>query len=233
MADETGLIRASVVLVGKFNPAIFSPAWFSKHGLISEEELAVAETTVVHPEITQFKTGYLSVDVQQAKFTITIESDPFIKIMDIVAVLFRKLLPHTPIKTIGINYVEHFILDRWERRLSFGRALAPIDPWGMWGQKLVSDKPTEVGGMIALIMKEIYRPPSVGFRRVDVQPSVELPDKTTGVSVAVNDHREIEGEDIDGAVAAVDVLVENFELSIGESRKIVSDLLDFAKACPV
>ncbi len=128
--EDTDIVQASIVLVGKFNPAIFSPAWFAKNGIITEGELQVAETQVVHKQITRFAVEHLTVHAELERFSIKVSTDPLIRIADMVSTTFRGLLPHTPVQAFGINYVEHWRLDTWQRRLALGRALAPIEPWG-------------------------------------------------------------------------------------------------------
>lgn len=238
MADETALIRASIVLVGKFNPAIFSPAWFSKNDLLSDEELQVVETGVVHPEFTQFRMEHLFVEVKKDRFLIQMDSDPFLRLLDMTTAIFGTLLPHSPVEAVGMNYHEHFKLNSWERRVALGRALAPIGPWGEWGKTLESGNPEMTGGLIQLVMKQQYADESKGFRRVDIQPSNEIPDQNIGVAMLINDHRPcIADGDEDceaiGATMAIDVLNAEFEKSLDESKKIVSDILEFAKGLDV
>lgn len=233
MAEETESIRAVIVLLGKFNPAIFSPAWFARHGLITDDELDIADLGVVHPEITQFSVEHLQIEVRSDRFIIQMTSDPIVRILDISLSIFGALLPHTPIYAVGINYSESFKLDRWQRRMALGRALAPIGPWGEWGTRLVATDPGNVGGLIKLRMQEKIKGSYESFREVEIAPSNEVKDKTTGVFMLVNEHRGIPEVDADKADAAVLLLERHFEMSVISSKKIIHDMLDFAKSLPI
>jgi hypothetical protein len=55
-----------VVLVGSFNPAIFHPQWFLRHGLIGEEEADPQGVKVVSADVTEIRVAkyesYVSVN---------------------------------------------------------------------------------------------------------------------------------------------------------------------------
>ena len=53
----------SIVLVGSFNPAIFTPAWFELHGLLPEGASEIADVDVVHPQATSFTAEWLILNV--------------------------------------------------------------------------------------------------------------------------------------------------------------------------
>ncbi len=220
---------ASIVLVGKFNPAIFTPAWFAKVGIITDSELGSSATRVVHPEITQFDISRFRVEVQPARFQITTMEEPFVSILDDIEEIFVRHLPHTPTGSFGINYNVHFLLSSPGQRIALGRALAPTEPWGAFGSRLAEPTSPELAsGMVTLIMQETN--PSdrnKGARRVKVQPSKKV-DKLRGVFVDINDHFEMETSDEIGAGDSILLLRERFDASIAESKTIVSELMTFA-----
>ncbi len=132
----------TLVLIGAFNPAIFSPAWLAKVDIISDEDLEKSTTQVIHPEITQFNARRFRIDVQPDRFQITSTMAPFVSIADDVRRLFGELLPHTPVGAVGINFHVFFRFPTPEQRMAFGRALAPTEPWGAFGKRLAeSPKP--------------------------------------------------------------------------------------------
>ena len=49
MRIEPEISGVSVVLLGDFNPAIFTPAWFVLHGLLQEDVADSAELRIAHP----------------------------------------------------------------------------------------------------------------------------------------------------------------------------------------
>lgn len=228
MADDTTSVNASIVMLGKFNPAIFTPAWFAKNDLFSDAELRATQLGIAHNSITQFVMEWLTVEVQPNRFLLQTASDPFLRILDMTTHIFGQLLPHSHIIQLGINYGEEFILDDWKRRHALGRALAPLEPWGEWANKLNKADYEATGGMISLVMREQYEPQSIGFRRVEVEPSEEnAPGR--GVSVKVNDHRNVVGDRAqEDTTIAMKILRDDFESSIAQSKWVVNELRNFA-----
>lgn len=220
---------ASIVLIGKFNPPIFSPAWFAKVGIISDQEVEFAQKLFLHSEVAQFSIDRFNLDVKTNRFAISSPQEPFAQILDDVLNLFTNHLPHIPLAMLGINYEVHFNLASYKQRHALGRALAPIGPWGSFGKRLESDKEKTTGGMAVLVMQEnpADRQPNQGQRRVQIEPLDAL--GNTGVRIQVNDHFQlISPKDEDGAAPMIDILRINFDTSIRESKTIVSDLMNYA-----
>lgn len=219
----------SIVVVGELNPAIFSPGWLCAHSLISEAEMDAADVSVIHAEVTRFEIGELQIDAAPQRFLIQTLEEPFIRIADMVAIIFGKLLPHSPVKALGINYDIHFLLDSLDQRTSLGRAVAPLGPWGEFGRSIGDGDPNSAGGVRTIIMEESH--PSdreIGFRRVKMEPSFrdEL-SKGPGVYLQVNDHFGLEGDEPRGdAVPAL--LKKHFDGSISRSKAIVAELMEFS-----
>ena len=221
---------ASIVLVGKFNPAIFTPAWFAKVQAFTDAELATAETQLIHPEITQWHTNQLRLEVQPNRFQATTLTEPFVMLLDVVATVFKSHLPHTPINAFGINVAVHFPLDTAEQRMKLGRALAPTTPWGKFGARLDrSTDPHKPSGMSSLVMIDNSPPDRVsGSVRVQIEPS-RKPHELKTVVVGVNDHFDLpDAKDEDGASSAMELLLSKFDSSIFASKSIVSEIMTYA-----
>ena len=62
--------RVTAVLVGNLNPAIFHPAWFALNKLVSKEDAANAIVRVIHPELSNFDVGELSIQVDKQRFAV-------------------------------------------------------------------------------------------------------------------------------------------------------------------
>lgn len=62
---EPEISGSSIVLLGDFNPAIFSPSWFAKYGIVSQSAADEAETTVIHPELAVMQIGSKSIKVEK------------------------------------------------------------------------------------------------------------------------------------------------------------------------
>src|ERR1019366_9517037 len=60
---------ASIVLIGKFNPAIFQPAWLGACNLLRKEEVEDAVIGMVNPQVTSFSAHWLTIQVLAERFT--------------------------------------------------------------------------------------------------------------------------------------------------------------------
>jgi hypothetical protein len=232
MSEATERLTASIVLVGKFNPAIFSPAWIANTGLTEQRSAETPNLGVIHPEVAVFEVGGYSFDVRTERFAVEVASEPLVRVLDATLALFDELLPHTPITELGINYSEHINLSSAVRRVRLGRALAPLEPWGAWGEEIGSLTDKLTSGMLDLTMIRAYDPPGSGERRVDVQPSAVITENR-GVFVSVNDHRRLENQKKSlGAKPAMEIIRDGFDDSLNAARNIISDLTKFAMDLP-
>jgi hypothetical protein len=119
---------ASVVAVGSLNPAIFSPLWFKREGLLPQVEADAAEVEVISPPFAHFKLDWLEVLVTQDQLSLTAsERHMFETLRDLAAGALR-ILAHTPVGALGINHHAHFAMpeSRWH---SLGHRLVPKQPF--------------------------------------------------------------------------------------------------------
>lgn len=224
---------AAIVLVGSFNPAIFHPSWLAQAGLVSDADVDEAKIGLVHPELAEFSIADITIRVEAERATFTTQVEPFVKAADFVQVIFGTLLSHTPIRQLGINYSLHFALENSEQRMALGRALAPVAPWGAWGEAVSGGGAKGLaGGLRTLVMEEASPPRrEEGYRRVHLEPSlrVDIVDRSLGVYMLVNDHCDL-GLNPQGATAAVEWCAANFDPSISEAKEIVSGLMEYASS---
>jgi len=230
VSESTRHFTASVVLIGQFNPPIFSPAWMNRVGLVPDEALDDAQVAIIHRDIAQFAVGGFSFDIRRGRFSIEVDSEPLVQALDASLAIFGEHVPHIPVSEFGINYTEHFELDEPARRVALGRRLAPIEPWGEYGAELDALVDDRTSGVVDLVMRLTYDPPESGGLRVEIEPSELIEPLDVGVVMLVNDHRRItDTKEADGARPALTLLSEIFDESLSRSRKIVSDMHDFAK----
>ena len=93
----------TIVLVGSFNPAIFTPAWFELHELMPQGTSEIANLEVAHPQTTAFAAEWLHLNVTTERFSAETVQAPDIRVRDLVVRTFREHLNHTPLKAIGIR----------------------------------------------------------------------------------------------------------------------------------
>jgi hypothetical protein len=206
---------SSIVMLGNFNPAIFSPAWLYNENIISSEGL---ETSIRY---------YISLD----NFQIESGLEPFMEICSITNSIFANRLSHTPVSAIGLNFSFDLKMDL-ERRMRLGRALAPTAPWLRFGKRIEDAHSDSLGGLADLVMQETFGQSALpkrsrtGFRRVQVRPVIDF-SSNLFVSVHVNDHFDMPNEK---ASAAARLATEEFDKSHSEAREILNDIWQIANA---
>jgi hypothetical protein len=212
---------------GSFNPSIFQPSWLQLQGIITAEEAEAATVEIIHPEIARFQVPGLQFDVQTERFVLHGAAEPFVRAADIFSITFGEKLSHTPISSAGVNYWAHVRLRDWKQRQRFGRMLAPVEPWGHFGELLESGERALAGGFSTLRMRAAYPPYGEGGAiNVAVQPSVRVPDDV-GVFIHVNNHFE-EPEEIKINLSAA--VYERFDEAVSRARDIVNHLTEIGRA---
>ena len=226
MRIEPEIAGVSLVLLGNFNPAIFTPAWFVWRGLLPEKTIESAEVDIVHPHVSEFKADWLNLHVTTNQFQIETIQSPVVRLQDLAVRVFREHLPHTPIKAMGVNRRVHFPVRRPDERDRLGRLLAPVNPWGDWARKLEPDG--NHGGMTSLTMTQVNPEgrPLGGRINVTVEPSTQIDEGRSGVFVHVNDHFIVENEESRSATNdIVNMIEEHFERSLEWADRIIDHIM--------
>ena len=217
-------------MLGNFNPSIFTPAWFGWHDLLPEKTVEVADLKIAQPQITAFSADWLELNTVIDRFSISTTQPPFVRLRDLGIRIFRERLPHTPVHSMGINRQVHFLVNSFAERDRVGRLLAPIEPWGDWGEQL--DPDGRHGGMTSLTMTQVNiegRSPG-GRISVTVQPSSRVGQDGTGVYVEVNDHYAVEDPKSRKATSdIIDLLENDFEESVLRSEHIIDNLMSLGE----
>ena len=124
----------SLVLVGNFNPAMFQPEWFKINSIISSEDFDLARSDtlknsiIVTPQLTIFKTTQLNIKIDQNRFEIIAEKEPFVSVIDFASKTFENLGSFT-LKAFGFNYSGHYKVDDISSWHKIGDRLAPKSYW--------------------------------------------------------------------------------------------------------
>ena len=213
------------MLLGQFNPAIFSPAWFGWEELLPTATVESAELQNAQPRVMSFRAEWLELLVMSDRFMVKTTQSPSVRIRDLVLRTFGEKLPHTPIRALGINRNVHFLVDNFRERDRIGRRLAPTGPWGEWGTELEPDGGH--GGMISLTTRQvnIEGRPRGDQINVTVGAWDEGPDDR-GVAVRANDHHTL--SDSDERTATRDfmgILDARFETSIAHLERIIDHVM--------
>ena len=226
MRIEPEIADVSLVFLGKFNPAIFTPAWFGWRGFLSERVVRTAELKIAQPQITAFQADWLNLEVFPERLAISTTLPPYVRLPDLACRIFREELFNTPLQAVGINRRVHFLVRSLSERDRIGRQLAPIEPWGEWSSDLAPNG--QHGGMTSLTMTQVNLPgrPSGGKLSVTVEPSSRVGDDGRGVYIQVNDHYAAENSDDPNSTRnIVDMLEKNFDDSIRGAEQIIDHVM--------
>lgn len=228
MRIEPEISGVAIVLLGNFNPTIFTPAWFAMLGLLPRSAADNADLQVAHGQLCSFSTEWLQLQVTPDRFQAGTQQAPHVRVRDLVLRVFREHLFHTPVRVIGINRDVHFPADSPEARDRLGRILAPVEPWKEIDEKFDPSKADS--GLISLTMRQSNpkgRPPG-GQINVKVEPSVRIGNGRLGVYVQVNDHYATDDATLDGREQLFDFLEEGFDLSIQNADMVVDHVMSLA-----
>ena len=229
MRVEPEISGVVIVLLGDFNPAIFTPAWFAMNGLLPRAAADNADLQVAHRQVTEFSTEWLKLQVTTDRFMADTGQAPHIRVRDLVVRVFNEHLHHTPVRAMGINRNVHFRVTSAAERNRIGKALAPVEPWGRWRQELGLDG--EYGGMTSLTMSQLRLEdrPKGGRINVKVEPSNRIGDGRSGVFVEVNDHYAVADATSDGGAQLMGFLHDRFDASIRRSDDIIDHIMSLAR----
>ena len=228
MRIEPEISGISAVLLGDFNPAIFTPSWFALNGLLPEHVAESAHLDVASREVTSFNADWLRLVVQIERFTIDTSQAPYVRVRDLVVRVFKEHLSHTPLRAFGINREIHFRLRDSAERDRIGRMLAPVGPWGALGHQLELDG--EQSGMTSLTMSQVdpRGRPAGGQINVTVEPSKRIGQGQSGIYVRVNDHYAMDGSGPKTSTRLIALFEENFEASLKRSDAITDHIMSLA-----
>lgn len=225
MRIEPDLSGVDIVFLGKFNPAILTPAWFAMHELLPNRVAESATLIAAHSDVTAFQADWLQLHVTQDEFRIHTAQSPYVRLSDLAERVFGEQLHHTPLKALGINRQVHFQVRNMDERDRIGRALAPVTAWGSWSDALGNSG--DHGGPTSLTMTQVSPDdrPDDDRINVTVEPSGLVGDGRTGVYVRVNNHFVRQGVDNASTREVVALLKKHFESSICFSDDIIDHVM--------
>ena len=230
MRIEPDISGVNIVILGNFNPVIFTPAWFVLHDLLPKSVTESANLQIVNQWLTIFNTDWLSLQVETERFSASTSQAPHIRVCDLVVRAFKEYLYHTPLKAFGINREIHFQVKNLVERDRIGRTLAPVESWGDWSEELGTDGKN--GGMTSLTMTQINpEGRAVGGQiNVKVEPSRRVGNGQKGVFVHVNDHYVTDKTGPGTVEDLMGLLEVNFDTSIRRSEVIINHIMSLAKS---
>lgn len=214
----------SIVLIGDFNPAMFHPEWFKRNNIIPPEDVDVARdqsqqnSIIVTPQLTIFKTSQLNIKVDQNRFEVVADKEPFISVIDFATKTFDNLGGYI-IKAFGFNYSAHYRVDDVSMLQRIGDNLAPKIYWKtLLGDEITGDN--RRSGLTAIQMQK-YKTDDTGQYTVILQPSNFI---RPGIFMSCNDHTNLSAEN-NLAENVIDNIIQTYEKSLEFMEKIQTDLI--------
>jgi hypothetical protein len=167
---------ASIVILGRFNPAIISPAWLLMKGLLGEHEAMNVSEQMIVPRLSVFTASWLRCETSDDRFSVTAEDPLKYQPLRDVAVGVLDALPETPVSALGMNRYFHFRYADITTWHGIGDSLAPKEKW---------DDALHLPGMRSLTMEGARPDGYLGYVWVKIEPSNFI---NPGVFVEYNDH---------------------------------------------
>jgi hypothetical protein len=202
-----------VVVLGRFNPSIFQPAWLSNKGLIGEKEGQQAKNLIIHNELAKIDLEWMELEVTPERFIIKSTQEPFFQLIRDLVINVFGILAETPIKAVGLNSIMHYRFENQELRDEFAWFVSPRNEWS----KVLRDPRIWKTEMVE---KREDRYP--GHFRVSMEVSETL--KEVGCKFAMNNHFEFDENDAKGTKELLKVLAECWEESIDRPKHLPEDL---------
>jgi hypothetical protein len=122
-----GYRHASIVLLGSFNPAIFQPEWFRANDILPASEIDVVlegkNRLILTNDATIVRFESLVLEVLQNRWSLATDRlDWRNDLGPITGSIFERLV-HTPIGVVGMNVVEHKLVNNANLQETLGRWL--------------------------------------------------------------------------------------------------------------
>ena len=230
MAYSAEIFTAGIVVLGDFNPAIFSPDWLERNGLMGQADAEFAsksESLVLSRQVAIVDSPWFVLQVVEDQFSLTGKGALTPALRDLASGIFS-LLSHTPVRALGMNFMGHYKIHDTAAYHKFGDVLAPKGPW---------EAACGIDGNVAIGLTNMSVRIQEGTRdsspvtsnavNISVQPSTVV--QPTGIYFQYNDHRDIAAAASDKLISpanvVVDVLDGEWEPSWHLSSALFSNLL--------
>ncbi len=231
MPHTAEIFTSSIVAVGDFNPAIFSPDWLERNGLIGKgdaetvREGSQGNSLLISHQVAIFETKWFALQALEKQFSLTSKDALSPAFKDLAVGIFQ-LVPHTPVTAVGLNFLGHFKLaseSEWHR---LGDRLAPKDIW----KTLYPDESPGLEDVTVRIQRWTRGEPlkTKDEKRISVQPSKRF---KFGAFLAYNDHHDVSNSDADslGPAEQVATLIDShWESSWQDAVRVFDRVLSMA-----
>jgi len=208
-------VVATLVLVGPVNPVMFHPVWFKHNDLLKAAEADEADVQVLSPNVTQFKSDWLEVDVRPERIQLRTQQEPYFPILRDLALGTLRCMPRVPFVQLGFNWENFYQFQDADDYHRLGHILAPKEPWG---DKMV--KP----GLVSLIVRSERSDKWHGVKNFAVKPDLRSAVGSEAI-ISVNDHVTFEDESPKTPALALECIETYWEQSRLDFQDVASHLI--------
>jgi hypothetical protein len=195
------IVGTSIVVVGSFNPAIFSPDWFYGKKLLGQSDCEYAQSApslVVAHEVSSFETDWFTLQVTQDRFALNTKTTLNPALADL-AIGALSLLNQTPVTAVGLNFVAHYKMETEDDFHKIGDVIVPKGPWAA----VFPEDEYNVG--LATLVLRVDKGPRVFGKAADDAINITLQGSSRvkyGIAFAYNDHHVVPKEVNEGQTPA-------------------------------
>lgn len=228
MKHTPEILSSSIVVVGNFNPAIFTPDWLEQNNLIGKGDAITARegsegrNLIISRQVATFESEWFALEVVEGRFSLTSKGGLSPAIKDLAAGIFQ-LVPHTPVIAVGLNFIAHYKLSSEDDYHKMGDILAPKSVWN-------SAFPDGAPGLADLSIRiqdgnRGEKLKSADEKRITVKPSNIV---KYGVHLSYNDHRDVRSDGIRAmkpAERVANIIDSDWESSWADAIKVFDNVL--------
>lgn len=232
MIYKPEVTSASIVAIGAFNPAIFSPDWLEANGLIGSDdakEMRDKPNLIITHQVTVLEAAGFVLQVDENRFNVSSKGVVTPALRDLVMGIFE-VLPHSPINALGQNFDTMFKFLDEKAYHQVGDALAPKSIWGK-----VFDSEKFVAGLERLVIK-IEEGKRFGEVKTANCTNVTISRGATSfpaINFSYNDHHDLTKDRVEGqtsAEQAASIVRSSWEESWRFSGDVFKRLIDLTLA---
>lgn len=201
MTYTAEIFGSTIVVLGAFNPAIFSADWLEANGLIGRQDADAARHNpayVVTHQVTALETDWFTVQVLENQLIVASKGalSPTIKDLAVGAL---SLLPHTPITAVGLNFMGHYNMTTETDYHKIGDVFAPKQIWNeLFPAENNSAGLTDLSMRISPVPRgKILE--TGDQKNISLQPSSKI---KFGIYLSYNDHRVVRADEDSNTTAA-------------------------------
>lgn len=225
------ILESTIVVIGSFNPAIFSPDWLAHNKLIGKDDAKSAssnESLIISRQVAVVETDGFILQVLENKFSLA-SKGAVTPMMKDLAVGIMTVIPQTPVIAVGLNFIGHYKFTTRAEYHRIGDVFAPKHIW----KTIFPDGALGLANLSIKIQPcERDETPKTGDElNIIVLPSTKI--RGGGILFNYNDHKDIvslKDESTTSAEWAAILIDKEWDTSRNRSVEVFDGLINSALA---